>query len=66
MLVNETVVMAVQINGKVRARLDVDPEISEDDAARAAQDSPEIQRALEGATVQRVIARPPRLVNIIS
>jgi leucyl-tRNA synthetase len=60
-----SVVMVVQVNGKVRARLDVSPDISEEDAASAALASAEIVTHLKGATPQRVVARPPRLVNII-
>ncbi|MDE3108108.1 MAG: leucine--tRNA ligase [Acidobacteriota bacterium] len=61
----ETVVMVVQVNGKVRARLDVSPEISEDEASRLALADEDVQRAIDGASVQRVVARPPRLVNVI-
>jgi leucyl-tRNA synthetase len=64
MLAHARVEMAVQINGKVRARLEVAPDISEDDAAAAALASPDIVKLLNGAP-QRVVARPPRLVNII-
>ena len=59
------VVMVVQVNGKVRARLDVSPDLSEDDAAAAALAAPEIVTLLAGATPSRVVARPPRLVNVI-
>jgi leucyl-tRNA synthetase len=64
MLAHARVEMAVQINGKVRARLEVAPDISEEDAAAAALASPDIVKLLNGAP-QRVVARPPRLVNII-
>jgi leucyl-tRNA synthetase len=64
MLAHARVEMAVQINGKVRARLEVAPDISEEDAAAAALASPDIVKLLDGAP-QRVVARPPRLVNII-
>lgn len=63
-LVVETFTMVVQVNGKVRARLDVDPAIDPAGAERVALEDPEVQRWLEGP-VQRVVARPPRLVNII-
>jgi leucyl-tRNA synthetase len=65
MVTRASVVMVVQINGKVRARLDVHPELSESEAEAAALGAPEIVAALDGATPQRVVARPPRLVNII-
>jgi leucyl-tRNA synthetase len=61
----ETITMVIQINGKVRARLEVPVATSEADAERLALENEIIQTALEGATVKRVVARPPRLVNII-
>ena len=61
----ETVTMVVQVNGKVRARLEVVPLISENDAQSAALADAAIVGALAGATPKRVVARPPRLVNII-
>jgi leucyl-tRNA synthetase len=60
-----TVTMVVQVNGKVRARLDVAPSISEDDATQAALAHADVVAALQGATPSRVVARPPRLVNIV-
>jgi leucyl-tRNA synthetase len=61
----ETTVMVVQINGKVRARLDVSPDISEADASAVALSHSTIIQALNGKSPQRVVVRPPRLVNII-
>ena len=61
----ETVTMVVQLNGKVRARLEVATTLSESDAETLALAAPEIARELAGSTVKRVVARPPRLVNII-
>jgi leucyl-tRNA synthetase len=65
LVAHSSVVMVVQVNGKVRARLDVRPDISESAAAAAALASAEVQKLLAGAAPQRVVARPPRLVNII-
>src|SRR5487761_1902334 len=61
----ETVTMVVQVNGKVRARLQVAPDTSEDAAAAAALADPAISAALAGRAPTRVVARPPRLVNLI-
>jgi leucyl-tRNA synthetase len=65
MLKFETVTMVVQINGKVRARLEVPVDISMRDATNEALEHSVISAALAGATPTRVVARPPRLVNII-
>jgi leucyl-tRNA synthetase len=61
----ETTVMVIQINGKVRARLDVSPDISEAEASAAALTHSTITQILNGKSPQRVVVRPPRLVNII-
>jgi len=61
----ETVTMVVQVNGKVRDRIDVDAGISEADAAAVALASAKVTDALQGATPKRVVSRPPRLVNLV-
>jgi leucyl-tRNA synthetase len=65
LVAHSSVVMVVQVNGKVRARLNVSPDISEADATAAALADVDIVTFLKGATPPRVVARPPRLVNII-
>jgi leucyl-tRNA synthetase len=61
----DVVTMVVQVNGKVRGRVDVAPDISEDEAARVALGLPKVLEALGGTEPRRVVARPPRLVNIV-
>ena len=61
----DTVTMVVQIKGKVRDRIDVAVDISEDEAIAVALASEKVAAELEGATPQRVIARVPNLVNIV-
>jgi leucyl-tRNA synthetase len=60
-----TVTMVVQVNGKVRERIEVTPDISEVEARRLALDSAKVAEALGGAEPARVVLRPPRLVNIV-
>ncbi|MFI5035445.1 MAG: leucine--tRNA ligase [Acidimicrobiales bacterium] len=60
-----TVTMVVQVNGKVRTRLEIAPDTTEDVAAQRALDDPRVVVALDGRTPTRVVSRPPRLVNII-
>jgi leucyl-tRNA synthetase len=57
--------MVIQVNGKVRDKLEVDAGISEADAEAAALASEKVAAALDGATPQRVVVRPPRLVNVV-
>ena len=61
----ETVTMVVQVNGKLRDKLEVSPEITEADAELAALASPKVVESLAGRAPQRVVVRPPRLVNIV-
>jgi leucyl-tRNA synthetase len=61
----ESVTMIVQTNGKVRARLDVAPDITEEQAGILALADPAVVKALGGAAPKRVVVKPPRLVNII-
>ena len=61
----DSVTLVVQVNGKVRDRIEVDPAIAEADAVAAALASPRVQELLAGAEPRTVIARPPRLVNVV-
>ena len=61
----ETVTMVIQVNGKVRDRVEVDAGLGEADAVAIALASPKVSEALGGAAPKRVVARPPRLVNVV-
>src|SRR4051794_10236955 len=65
LLVEDSVTAVVQVRGKVRARLDVSPAITDADLEAAALADPAVVRAIDGSTVQRVIVRAPKLVNIV-
>ncbi|MEO6713509.1 MAG: leucine--tRNA ligase [Mycobacteriales bacterium] len=62
----ESVTCVVQVNGKVRDRLEVPPGISADEAQQLALASDAVRKALGVMTVRQVISRPPRLVNIVA
>ncbi|MEM9654710.1 MAG: class I tRNA ligase family protein, partial [Actinomycetota bacterium] len=64
-LVLTSVTMVVQINGKVRDRFDVSPEIGEREAVDAALARPRIADLLAGREPMRVIAKPPKVVNLV-
>jgi leucyl-tRNA synthetase len=53
------------VQGKVRARLEVPPGISEDELEAAALADPGVVRAVDGRTVRKVIVRAPKLVNLV-
>jgi leucyl-tRNA synthetase len=61
----EQVTCVVQVKGKVRHRIEVDPEISEADLEEAVMAEPRVQELLAGQTVRKVIVRAPKIVNIV-
>ncbi len=65
LLVQERVTCVIQVNGKVRDRLEVPPGISEDELRELALAAPGVVRALDGRGISKVIVRPPKLVNIV-
>ncbi len=64
-LATEKVKMAVQVNGKVRATIEVDANADKDRVIEAALADPKIQRYIEGKQVVRTIVVPKRLVNVV-
>ena len=61
----DSVTLVVQVNGKVRDRLEVSPAIGEAEATAAALASERVQEVLAGREPTLVISRPPRLVNVV-
>ncbi|MGZ4429821.1 MAG: leucine--tRNA ligase [Nocardioidaceae bacterium] len=66
LLVEDAVTAVVQVQGKVRGRLEVSPDISDAELEAAAMADPAVLRALEGKTVRKVIVKAPKLVNIVA
>jgi len=65
MLIFETVTMVVQVNGKVRDRIEVPASTDAAEAQRMALESPKVQTSLNGSPIKKVIARPPQLINLV-
>ena len=57
--------MVVQVQGKVRAKLEVPPQITEAEATALALADVNVQRALDGREVTKVITRLPKMVSIV-
>ena len=66
LLVDDTVTCVVQVQGKVRDRLEVPADIGEQDLQTLALATDKITAALAGKIVRKVIVRPPGLVNIVA
>ena len=64
-VVDETVTCVVQVKGKVKARLEVSPAISDDELEKVALADEKVVAALDGAGIRKVIVRAPKLVNIV-
>jgi leucyl-tRNA synthetase len=65
-LVEDEIEVVVQIMGKVRAKLNVDKDISKDELENQALRDEKIQELLEGKTIRKVIVVPGKLVNIVA
>lgn len=65
-VVDETVTCVVQIKGKVKARLEVSPSISDEELEALALGDAAVVAALGGAGIRKVIVRAPKLVNIVT
>ncbi|GAA1719220.1 leucyl-tRNA synthetase [Propioniferax innocua] len=63
--VAEAVTCVVQIKGKVRAKLEVAPDITADELEKLALADENVQRSLGGAEIRKVIVRAPKLVSIV-
>jgi leucyl-tRNA synthetase len=64
LLVEEAVVAIVQVDGKVRDRIEVSPKIGAEQLETLARASAAVSRALGDRQIANVIVRAPRLVNI--
>jgi leucyl-tRNA synthetase len=65
MAAEEVVEMVVQVNGKKRDVINVKPSIDEAEMEALARSSPKVLETLDGGHPKRVIAKPPRLINLV-
>lgn len=65
LLVNNTVTIAVQVNGKVRATITLPADLDSKGTEDAALKDEAVQHALTGKTVKKVIVVPGRIVNVV-
>lgn len=63
---DETVTLVIQVNGRVRDRIDVPVGVDEKSAREMALASIRIQRYIEGKSIPKVVYVPGRLVNIVA
>lgn len=64
-LVSDKMTIVVQVNGKVRAELEVDSDASEEDIKAEALKNEKVQKHLEGNEPKKIIYVPGRLVSLV-
>ena len=62
----DLITLVVQVNGKVRDRLEIPAGTSKEKTEQTALAAPKVQSYLEGRQIRKVIVVPERLVNIVS
>lgn len=66
LLEEDVVEIVVQVNGKVRAKIEIPKDMSKEDMETTALAHDNIKTAIEGKEVKKVIAVPQKLVNIVA
>ena len=65
MLVDETVIMPIQVNGKRRAEITVPKDMDKSEVEKQALATDAVRKALDGAQPKKVIVVPGRIVNVV-
>ncbi|KRL57478.1 leucine--tRNA ligase [Furfurilactobacillus rossiae] len=65
-LVEATIEVVLQVNGKVKSHATVDKDISKDDLEKIAMADEHMQKAIDGKTVRKTIVVPGKLVNVVA
>ncbi|MBQ8151284.1 MAG: class I tRNA ligase family protein, partial [Firmicutes bacterium] len=64
-LVKDTVEIVVQINGKIKERMDIAGDLSREEMQAACMEDDKVKALIEGKNVVKVIAVPGKLINIV-
>ena len=65
-LVDDTVTIAVQLNGKLKATIELAKDAPKESAEKSALDNPKIREALAGKEIRKIIVVPNRIVNVVA
>ena len=65
-LVRSSITLVLQVNGKVRGKIEVAADISKQDIEKIALADKNVQRFIEGSTIRKIIVVPGRLINIVA
>ena len=65
-LTQDTIVIVLQVNGKLRDRIEVSEDTSKEELEQLAVTNSSVTRFIEGKNIQKIIVVPKRLVNIVA
>ena len=65
LLSDDSITIGVQVNGKVKASITLPKDADKDAFEQAALAQDNVQRAMEGKTLRKVIVVPGRIVNVV-
>jgi leucyl-tRNA synthetase len=65
MLERETFELVVQVNGKVRDRIEVSVDLPDDELVERAKALPRVRAQLDGKEIRRAVVVPRKLVNLV-
>lgn len=65
LLLEDSVIAILQVNGKILDRIEVSPSIKDEELEKVALENNEIRAGLEGKSINKIIVRAPKLVNIV-
>jgi leucyl-tRNA synthetase len=65
LLVEDSVQCVIQVNGKIKERLEIPPNITEDEMRELAMSQASVIEAIAGQNIKVVVVKPPKLVNIV-
>lgn len=64
-LIKDEIEVVVQVNGKVRGKLSISPNLSKDEMEKVAMEDEKVRSFIEGKTIVKVVAVPKKLINIV-
>jgi leucyl-tRNA synthetase len=65
MLVNDTIVLPIQVNGKRRDEIQVNVDLSKDEIEKIVLERPSVLRILDGNAPKKIIVVPGKIVNVV-
>jgi leucyl-tRNA synthetase len=65
LLVEDSVQCVIQVNGKIKERLEISPNITEDEMRELAMSQASVIEVITGQNIKVVVVKPPKLVNIV-